>query len=245
MSKKTSKKTSSKSAGKSTKRKPVAKAKPAPAEPSADEKKRAQRIYRKLEKQYPDAQTALTHRNAFELLIATILSAQCTDERVNMTTPELFEAYPTPQKLAGSKQEDVEKIIKSCGFYRNKAKSIRAAAQAIVDQHGGEVPASMEALVDLPGVARKTANVVLGNAFDINEGVVVDTHVKRLSNRMGFTDQSNPDKIERDLMSLFPKSRWTKLAHLLILHGRAVCQARKPDCDNCPVNADCPKVGVN
>lgn len=214
--------------------------------PQADpeEKKRAQRVYRKLEKLYPDAETALTYRNPFELLIATILSAQCTDERVNMTTPELFKAYPTPEKLADSRQEDVEKIIKSCGFYRNKARSIRAAARAIVEEHDGEVPATMEELTALPGVARKTANVVLGNAFDINVGVVVDTHVKRLSTRLGFTEQTNGDKIERDLMALFPKGKWTKLAHLLIFHGRKVCTARKPDCSSCVVNADCPKIGV-
>lgn len=241
MTKPTSKKTTKKAADASG----SSKSKSQTPDVSAEEKKRAQRVFRKLEKQYPDAQTALNHRNAFELLIATILSAQCTDERVNKTTPELFDAYPTPDRLARSKQEDVEKIIKSCGFYRNKAKSIRAAAQAIVDQHGGEVPATMEQLVALPGVARKTANCVLGNAFDINEGVVVDTHVKRLSFRLGFTEQTNPDKIERDLMARFPRPKWTKLAHLLIFHGRQVCQARKPDCPNCVVNADCPKVGVS
>lgn len=235
-------KTSKTTAG-ASKASKAAKAAAAPAVPP-EEKKRAQRVYRKLEKLYPDAETALTHRNAFELLIATILSAQCTDERVNMTTPELFKAYPTPAKLAAGRQEDVEGIIRSCGFYRNKAKSIRAAAQAIVEEHDGEVPATMDQLVELPGVARKTANCVLGNAFGINEGVVVDTHVKRLSNRLGFTDQSNPDKIERDLMARFPRAKWTKLAHLLIHHGRRVCQARKPDCPHCDVEKDCPKVGV-
>lgn len=239
--------TSKSTTASSTKSTPSAhSAKPAKAAPDPDpeEKKRAQRVYRKLEKRYPDAQTALSHRNPFELLIATILSAQCTDERVNMTTPELFRAYPTPRKLAESKQEDVEKIIKSCGFYRNKAKSIRAAARTIVDDHGEAVPSTMEALTALPGVARKTANVVLGNAFDIHVGVVVDTHVKRLATRLGFTEQTNAEKIERDLMALFPRSKWTKLAHLLILHGRNVCKARKPDCANCAVEGDCPKIGV-
>jgi len=208
-------------------------------------KKRAGRIYRKLAKQYPDAKCALEHDNAYELLVATILSAQCTDDRVNMTTPALFEKYPTPESLAASKPTDVEKVIKSCGFYRNKAKSIRGAAQRIVDEHDGDVPATMDELLELPGVARKTANVVLGNAFDTNVGVVVDTHVKRLSNRMGFTAETkNTDKIERDLMELFPRKNWTMLSHLLIWHGRRTCQARKPDCENCCVAKDCPKIGV-
>jgi endonuclease-3 len=214
------------------------------AESAEQKKKRARRVYRKLAKQYPDATRALLHRNPYQLLVATILSAQCTDERVNMTTPTLFEKYPDPQALAASRPADVEKIIKSCGFYRNKTKSIRGAAQAIVDEHDGEVPQTMDELLKLPGVARKTANVVLGNAFDTNVGVVVDTHVKRLSNRLGFTDQKTPEKIEQDLMPLFPKKNWTMLSHLLIFHGRATCKARKPDCDNCVVNKDCPKIGV-
>ncbi len=201
-------------------------------------------IYRTLAKQYPDAKCALHHTNAFQLLIATILSAQCTDERVNMTTPELFKRYPTPQKLAKATQPAVEKIVKSCGFYRNKAKSIRTAAQAIVEHHDGNVPQTMEELLKLPGVARKTANVVLGNAFGINEGVVVDTHVKRLSHRMGLTENTTPDKVEKDLMPLIPQKNWTMLSHLLIWHGRATCQARKPDCENCCVTKDCAKVGV-
>ncbi len=215
-----------------------------PAAPDPEHRKRAGRVYRKLAKAYPQARCALTHSDAYELLVATILSAQCTDERVNMTTPELFAAYPTVQALAASKQADVEKIIRSCGFYRNKAKSIRAACRTIVDEHGGEVPDSMDELLNLPGVARKTANVVLGNAFGRNEGVVVDTHVKRLSHRMGFTEHTNTDKIEKDLMALFPRNKWTMLSHLLIWHGRQVCKARKPDCASCPVHADCPKVGV-
>ncbi len=212
--------------------------------PDPDTKKRAGRIYRKLAKAHPDARCALEHQNAFELLIATILSAQCTDERVNMTTPGLFARYPTPQKLAKARQEDVEKIVKSCGFYRNKAKSIRGAAKGLVDDHGGEVPADMDALLKLPGVARKTANVVLGNAYQINEGVVVDTHVKRLSNRMGLTTHTDPGKVERDLMPLFTRKNWTMLSHLLIWHGRRICPARKPKCDDCPIATDCPRVGV-
>ena len=212
--------------------------------PDPDTKKRAGRIYRKLARAYPDARCALEHQNAFELLIATILSAQCTDERVNMTTPDLFARYPTPQKLAKAKQEDVEKIVKSCGFYRNKAKSIRGAAKGLVDDHEGEVPADMDALLKLPGVARKTANVVLGNAYQINEGVVVDTHVKRLANRMGLTTHTDPGKVERDLMPLFTRKNWTMLSHLLIWHGRRICPARKPKCDDCPIANDCPRVGV-
>ena len=208
-------------------------------------KRRATAIHKKLEAQYPDAKCALEHRNAFELLVATILSAQCTDERVNMTTPALFKEYPDPAALARSKPADVEKLVRSCGFYRNKAKSIRGAAMAIVEDHDGKVPATMDELLKLPGVARKTANVVLGNAFGINEGVVVDTHVKRLANRMGLTQQSTPEKIEIDLMALFPRKNWTMLSHLLIWHGRRTCPARKPQCDDCVIAGRCPKVGVD
>lgn len=205
---------------------------------------RGQRIYRRLEEEFPQAKCALLHDNPFELLIATILSAQCTDERVNMTTPALFKKYPTPRKMASAKQDDIEKLIRSCGFYRNKAKSIRGAAMAIVEDHGGKVPDTMDELLKLPGVARKTANVVLGNAFGINVGMVVDTHIKRLSYRMGLTDHTDPVKVERDLMQLFPAEQWTMLSHLLIWHGRRTCSARKPDCDHCPVADDCPKRGV-
>jgi len=227
-------------AKKTTKKKSPAKE----AGPDAAVKRRATTIYKKLEAQYPQAKCALEHRDAFELLIATILSAQCTDERVNMTTPALFKKYPDPRKLANSKPADVEKIIQSCGFYRNKTKSIRGAAMAIVDDHDGKVPGTMGELLELPGVARKTANVVLGNAFGINQGVVVDTHVKRLSYRMGLTEQTNPEKVEQDLMPLFPRKNWTMLSHLLIHHGRATCQARKPDCDNCVVKRQCPQMGI-
>jgi endonuclease-3 len=209
-----------------------------------DTKRRAGRIYRKLAKEYPDATCALEHRNPFELLIATILSAQCTDKRVNMVTPDLFKKYPTPFKMAEAKREDIEKLIQSTGFYRNKTKSIRGAAMGIVDDHDGDVPRTMDELLKLPGVARKTANVVLGNAFGINEGVVVDTHIRRLSNRMALTAQSDPKKIEQDLIPLFPRKNWTMLAHLLIWHGRAVCDARKPLCDDCCVAKNCPRIGV-
>ncbi len=222
----------------------MAKKSSTPAKPDPAVKRRAAAIYKKLAAEYPDAKCALNHRNAYELLVATILSAQCTDERVNMTTPALFEQYPDPQALADSEQADVEKIIHSCGFYRNKARSIRGAARAIVEAHGGEVPATMERLLELPGVARKTANVVLGNAFDTNVGVVVDTHVKRLANRMGLTRHTDTNKIEKDLMALLSKNHWTMLSHLLIFHGRRICTARKARCDECVVNRQCPKIGV-
>ncbi len=205
---------------------------------------RPRRVYRTLLKRYPDARCALDHRNPFELLVATILSAQCTDVRVNMVTPALFKRFPNPRSMAAASQDELEAIIRSTGFFRNKAKSIKGAAQAIVDQHDGKVPDTMEALVALPGVARKTANVVLGNAFGQNQGVVVDTHVQRLANRLGFTTNNDPAKIERDLMALFDRNIWTMLAHLLIFQGRQVCKARKPDCENCPLADDCPKVGV-
>ena len=214
------------------------------ATPPADERRRAARVYRKLLATYPDAHCALDHRNPFELLVATILSAQCTDVRVNLVTPDLFKKYPTPEKMADAPPPDLERLVRTTGFYRNKAKNIRGAAHAIVNEHDGEVPRTMEELLTLPGVARKTANVVLGNAFDINIGVVVDTHVARLSKRLGFTTHADPKKIERDLMALFPRKNWTMLAHLLIFHGRRVCQARRPQCATCPVLKDCPRIGV-
>lgn len=209
------------------------------------DRRRAARVYRKLLATYPDAHCALIHRNAFELLVATILSAQCTDARVNMVTPRLFEKYPTPQAMADAPLRDLEQLVRTTGFYRNKAKNIQGAARMITERHAGEVPRTMQELLELPGVARKTANVVLGNAFGINVGVVVDTHIGRLSRRLGFTTHTDPVKVERDLMALFPKKNWTMLAHLLIFHGRQICQARKPKCDICPVNKDCPKIGVD
>jgi endonuclease-3 len=193
-----------------------------------------------LEHAHPDAHCELDHRNAFELLVATILSAQCTDKRVNMTTPALFAAYPDAHALAAAPQEAVEELVKSTGFFRSKAKNIIGMATALVESHGGEVPADMNALTRLPGVGRKTANVVLGNAFEINEGVVVDTHVGRLSTRLGLTNETDPVKVEQALMPLFPQPKWALLSHLLIFHGRRVCDARKPRCGECTLREMCP-----
>jgi len=194
--------------------------------------------------EYPDAHCALDFHNAFELLCATILSAQCTDKRVNMVTPALFARYPDAAALASAKQEDVEELIRSTGFFRNKAKSLIGMARALVDRHGGEVPAEMDALVVLPGVGRKTANVILGNAFGRNDGIVVDTHVTRLSNRLALTSGTDAVKIERALLPLFPAEHWTMLSHLLIEHGRRVCDARVPKCGSCILNDVCPSAAV-
>ena len=194
----------------------------------------------RLLERYPDAHCALDFRDAFELLCATILSAQCTDKRVNMVTPPLFARYPNATALAAARQEDVEEIIKSTGFFRSKAKSLIGMASALVELHGGEVPAEMDALVRLPGVGRKTANVILGNAFGRNDGIVVDTHVTRLSNRLGFVTDTDAVKIEHALLPLFPQERWTILSHLLIDHGRQVCDARKPRCGDCVLVDVCP-----
>jgi endonuclease III len=204
-----------------------------PAPPAAE-------ILERLRAAYPDAQCALHHRNAFELLCATILSAQCTDARVNLVTPVLFSRYPTSQALAAARPEDVERIIMSTGFFRNKTKSLIGMAQALVAEHGGEVPHTMEQLRVLPGVGRKTANVILGNAFGINEGVTVDTHVTRLSRLLGLSRQDDPVKIEQDLMPLFPRDDWGLLSHLLIFHGRQVCIARRPRCGECVLASLCP-----
>jgi len=189
---------------------------------------------------YPDAHTELNFRNPLELLIATILSAQCTDKRVNMVTPALFKKYRTAAEYANAPQAELENAIKSTGFFRNKTKSIRAATSTIAKKFGGKVPDSMEELRELPGVGRKTANVVLGNAFGKNEGIVVDTHVARLSQRLGLTKQKDPEKIERDLMKLVPREHWTDWSHWLIWHGRRRCYARKPDCSNCEIFRLCP-----
>ncbi len=201
-------------------------------------------VYGQLLALYPDAHCELDFATPFQLLVATILSAQCTDKRVNMVTPVLFSRYPTVEALARAKQEDVEDIIKSTGFFRNKAKSIIAMAGALVDRHGGEVPSTLAELVTLPGVGRKTANVILGNAFNVNEGVVVDTHVGRLAGRLGLTRETDPLKVEQELMKLFPRDRWTMLAHLLIFHGRRVCEAKKPRCSACTLAAICPSAGI-
>jgi endonuclease-3 len=200
----------------------------------------AQLLLDRLLEQYPNAHCALDHRNAFELIVATILSAQCTDKRVNLVTPALFARYPDARALATARQEDVEELIRSAGFYRSKAKSLIGMATALVERHGGEVPADMESLVVLPGVGRKTANVVLGNAFGRNDGIVVDTHVARLSNRLALVRGDDPVKIERALLPLFPQEHWTMLSHLLIEHGRQVCDARKPRCDACFLADVCP-----
>ncbi len=208
-------------------------------------RERAEDVGKRLAKEYGDVRTALHYDDAFQLLVATILSAQATDKKVNEVTPGLFERYPKPRALADSEQEDVEEIIHSLGFFRNKAKHIRAAAAAIADEHSGEVPAEMDLLTELPGVARKTAAVVLGNAFGRNEGIPVDTHVKRLSQRLGFTkEDKNTDKIERQLMELFAREHWTSIAHQLIEHGRAVCGARSPKCAECFLSDICPSANA-
>jgi endonuclease-3 len=206
----------------------------------AELKKRARAIERLLRKAYPDARCELDHGNALELAVATILSAQCTDKRVNMVTPALFARYPDARALATADQRELEELIKSTGFFRNKAKSIIGMAKALVARHSGEVPRTMEELVALPGIGRKTANVILGNAFGLNEGVVVDTHVARLSARLGLTRQTDPVKIEKALIPLFPRSSWTMLSHLLIWHGRRVCDARNPRCAECVLRRICP-----
>ncbi len=201
---------------------------------------RVARLIKIWPKIYPDAHTELNFKNPLELLIATILSAQCTDKRVNMVTPFLFKKYRSAKDYAAAPQAELETAIKSTGFFRNKTKSIRAATSTIASKFGGKVPDSMEKLRELPGVGRKTANVVLGNAFRINEGIVVDTHVIRLSQRLGLTKHKDPEKIEQDLMKLVPKEHWTVWSHWLIWHGRRRCFARKPDCANCEVFRLCP-----
>ena len=202
----------------------------------------APEVLSRLRELYPDAKCALNHRNAYELLCATILSAQCTDARVNLVTPALFARYPTPFELARANPADVEEIIKSTGFFRNKTRSLIGMAQALVAEHGGEVPRTMEELRKLPGVGRKTANVILGNAYSINEGVTVDTHVTRLSRLLGLTTEQDAEKIEQELMRLFPQESWGLLSHLLIFHGRNVCIARRPRCPDCVLAQLCPSV---
>lgn len=207
---------------------------------AVDRTARARIVVKRLRKAYPEAKTELAFQSAFELLVATILSAQTTDVRVNMVTPTLFATYPTAAALAAAKREELEAIIRSTGFFRNKAKSLIGMATAIVDRFGGAVPRTMAELVTLPGVGRKTANVVLGNAFDTNEGIVVDTHVTRLSQRLGLTKHTDPVKIELDLMPLVPRRDWALFSHLLIFHGRRVCFARSPRCEACVLNDICP-----
>jgi endonuclease-3 len=219
-------------------------ARPAGRESKAAKAERAKTILRRLRREYPDARCALDHGNAYQLLVATILSAQCTDARVNMVTPAFFARYPSPEVLARADRGEVEEVIRSTGFFRNKARSLIGMAQGLVADHRGEVPRTMEELRVLPGVGRKTANVVLGNAYGINEGVTVDTHVTRLSRLLGLTRHADPVKIEQDLMPLFPQADWALLSHLLIFHGREVCIARRPRCLDCVLADLCPSAAV-
>jgi endonuclease III len=205
---------------------------------------RTEKIIAGLKKTYPDAHCELVHQNPLELLIATILSAQCTDKRVNIVTEKLFKKYRSAENFANAEIAELENDVRSTGFYKNKARNIKAASRDIVEKHGGKVPQTMEELIELGGVGRKTANVVLGNAFGINVGVVVDTHVARLSHRFGLTSHRAPEKIEMDLMELAPQNEWALFSHLLIWHGRRRCFARKPDCANCEVLKLCPRIGV-
>jgi endonuclease III len=207
---------------------------------STREKQRTRQIIARLRKAYPDAHCSLNYSNPLELLVATILSAQCTDERVNLVTADLFRKYRKAEDFINVEATELEQDIRSTGFYRNKAKAIQGACRLIVDEHGGRVPSTLDELLRLPGVARKTANVVLGNAFDTAVGVVVDTHVGRLSQRLGLTASEQPEKIERDLMELVPQKDWVDFAHLLIYHGRAICKARKPECAGCTLEDLCP-----
>jgi endonuclease III len=216
---------------------------------SMDELKiRVRDVIRRLKRAYPDAKCSLNHSNPFELLIATILSAQCTDERVNIVTADLFRKYKKPEDYLAVSPRELEKDIQSTGFFRNKTKSIQGTSKMLTEQYGGTVPHTMEELLELPGVARKTANVVLGNAFEIKSGVVVDTHVTRLSHRLGFTQAKTAEKIELDLVPIVPKKDWVIFPHLMIAHGRKICKARTPLCDQCPVEKQCPssflKTGV-
>jgi endonuclease-3 len=210
-------------------------------ESQAELRERAARVLAELHRVYPDAECALHWKDPFQLLVATILSAQCTDVRVNLITPELFRQLPDPQSAAKAKQEQVEELVRTTGFFRNKAKNIRGAAARIVELHGGDVPQTMEELLALPGVARKTANCVLGTAFENPMGVVVDTHVGRIARRMGFTRAQDPVKVERDLMKLFPRKDWVYLSHAWIEHGRAICTSRTAKCSECSFAAQCPQ----
>jgi endonuclease-3 len=203
-------------------------------------KARALKIIELLEKEHSDAKIALQYKNPLELLIATILSAQATDEQINSITPKLFQKYTTPKDYANADLTELEQDIRSSGFYHNKAKNLKNSAKMLVEKYNSQVPKTMEALVELPGVARKTANIVLFNAYGITAGIAVDTHVRRLSQRLGLTENSNPDKIEKDLMNIVPKDKWMRITDLLIFHGRRVCDARKPRCDACVLNKICP-----
>lgn len=205
---------------------------------------RAARVWELLEARYPAPGTHLVHENAWELLVATVLAAQCTDARVNTITPEFFRRWPRPADLLSATQEEVEEVIHSAGFYHSKARNLLGAARRVVEMHGGEVPRTLAELILVPGVARKTANVVLWGAFGINEGLAVDTHVKRISYRLGLTRHQEPVRIERDLMELFPRHAWGDVNHCMVWFGRDVCDARKPDCGHCEMAGFCPRVGV-
>ena len=208
------------------------------------EARRVFEIIRLLEQEYGEATCALHHDGAYQLLVATILSAQCTDARVNMVTPALFRRYPDAQAMAEADLDELQEIIRSTGFFRNKSKSLHGSARRLVDEFDGEVPSNMPDLLKLPGVARKTANVVLGTAYGIASGVVVDTHVGRLSRRLGLTSQKTPEKVEKDLMGMIPRDEWINFAHRLIHHGRRVCQARRPRCEECAFADLCPRIGL-
>jgi endonuclease-3 len=229
---------------KSTASRKTARAKTEPDELTAIRRQRAKSVIAGLKKLFPEAECALQHSSAFQLLVATILSAQCTDERVNQATPELFRKYPDAPALAAATQEDVERIVKPLGFFRNKATNIRGMAKDLVDQFEGEIPQDIEQLVTLPGVGRKTASVVLGTWFGIPSGIVVDTHVRRLTNLLGLTTSQNPEFIERELMEIIPKSEWINFSHRLIHHGRRTCIARRPQCTECGLLKHCPRVGL-
>ena len=211
-----------------------------PQNTNSDDQNRTLKIIELLEKEHRDAKIALNHTNPLELLIATILSAQCTDERVNIVTKTLFKRYWSIEDYAGADLNELEQDIRSTGFYRNKARNIKKCYQMILDKFGSQVPKTMEEILELPGVARKTANIVLSNAYGVVEGIAVDTHVRRLSRRLGLTANDNPDKIEQDLMKLVPKSKWMRFTELLIFHGRKTCTAKRPKCETCVVDKLCP-----
>lgn len=202
-------------------------------------RRRAGKIFGILDKEYPGARCTLDHENAYELLVATILAAQCTDERVNRVTPDLFEKYPNPEKLAKADQDELREMIRSTGFFRNKTRSLLSMAEDVVEKHGGEIPEDIDTLIDLAGVGRKTANVIIADCFD-GQAIIVDTHCKRLSGRLGFTEESNPDKIERQVQQAVPEDKWTMWSHLMVFHGRNVCTARKPKCPECGIIDLCP-----
>ncbi len=209
-----------------------------------DRRRRARAIVRGLKKLYPDAHCALNHRSAYELLVATILSAQCTDARVNQVTPELFRKYPSPKQLRASNERDLQRVIRSTGFFRNKARNLKGAGAVIVERFGGRIPSTMGDLLELPGVARKTANVILGTWYGKAEGVVVDTHVQRITGRLELSASQDPKAIEADLMKLLPRQEWIQFSHRVISHGRTVCVARRPKCSECGISEWCPSAGT-